>query len=870
MAKQIKRIGALLLAFAMILTMGFPSNSYAKTVKKTCVTRAYMLQQVEKLIGATETSEDITKVKDVKKGTSEYRIMSIALNAGLVKADKNQKLYPNRKATNNYVATVLGKVCETSTKEMLGKKNASAKLTKTGLKKYLQTRFPNVILESDATVTKGNVVINKPVTLSNAEIKGNLIIGDGVADKEVILNNVNVSGKLVVRGGGENSIIITGTSDISEIVVRQVNNNVSIKVRGDAKVSLVYINDGSNDVNIVGEVGTVNVAGKDLKVTLKEATVGSLTVDSKAKNSVVVTDKDSTIKEVNLNAAGTKIEGEGKVETVNVNANDTTVTVKDAQINTKEGVTLPKTGDKTDASDDNKKDDAKDDNGASSGGTSGGASGGSAGESTTPSTPDTPQVSTDARFADGYPIIKLDKESGSVSVNYKLKGGVASEEHPAEIYNLVSTANASFEATTESVIHGHLGVVSDKKHDIIYTEYSDYLKITDAEEHTVKYNIDSDGYDDGLVVYSVIDCNGVKSATPVREYFDSDTNGSFVRNSVSTEYGVFYSADSAKELYVYFYSVLNANKIPNPSTFSIVKGYENPQVVDGYSVEKAEIKVINNHSSYMKITLNKEIQNTDEEWYFKYKANGTNDIQDIYGNKCDKFSNEIIKASTDLEKVIRSGDGKYLHFDAPVSVYVDDYDKFYEDIDIYVNDKKVDRQNVSMGVSFRSLSVDVRYNGGDIPNKVELKTASGRVLYNAGHGSLVNLSTTTIGTDKEYIFDSASYNEEDGLVLYVSGISSMEDFNYYFVAGCNFEVKVGEHTYCLRGTLRRTQKDGRYCFICDAFALKHIDLSGKETVQIRYNPSMNEDNWEYESGRISYKSGKLMPASNYITVSVNK
>ena len=69
---------------------------------------------------------------------------------------------------------------------------------------------------------KGNVIINKPVTLNDAKITGDLVIGDGVADKEVVLNNVTVTGKTIVRGGGENSIIITGTSDISDMVRKSV------------------------------------------------------------------------------------------------------------------------------------------------------------------------------------------------------------------------------------------------------------------------------------------------------------------------------------------------------------------------------------------------------------------------------------------------------------------------------------------------------------------------------------------------------------------------------------------------------------------------------------------------------------------------
>ena len=134
MNNKLKKIVALCLAFAMVATVVLPESAYAKT-KKTAnyVTRAYVLQQVEKLIGATQTSDDVIQIKDVKKSSPYYKTMSIAVNAGLVKPDSNQKLHPTKKATNKYVASVLAKISETSTKNVLGKKTAATKLTKKSL-----------------------------------------------------------------------------------------------------------------------------------------------------------------------------------------------------------------------------------------------------------------------------------------------------------------------------------------------------------------------------------------------------------------------------------------------------------------------------------------------------------------------------------------------------------------------------------------------------------------------------------------------------------------------------------------------------------------------------------------------------------------
>lgn len=363
------------------------------------------------------------------------------------------------------------------------------------------------------------------------------MIGDGVADKEVVLNNVTVTGKTIVRGGGENSIIITGTSDISDMVIRQVNNKVSIKVKGDAKVRMVYINDGSNDVNIVGTVGIVNIVGENLKVTLTDAVVNTLIVADTAKNAVVEADKNSSIKEATLNAAGTKIQGEGKVEAINVNANDTVVTVKDAKINVKDNVTPPKTNADNNSqttTDTNISNDNNSGGGSSSGGssTSGGSTSG--GSSENPSTPDVPKVNyvTDSRFADGYPKVVTDKENQKITITYKLKDGVASEEKPAKIYNLVTDYNTNWDATTEAVLHGHLGVVNEQTHETVSTEYYDFLKITDAKEYAVEYKLMDHVISDGLTTYSVIDCDGKVSDTPTKIAFDRDTATSVVKNTV--------------------------------------------------------------------------------------------------------------------------------------------------------------------------------------------------------------------------------------------------------------------------------------------------------------------------------------------------
>ena len=91
MNNKLKKIVALCLAFAMVATVVLPESAYAKT-KKTAnyVTRAYVLQQVEKLIGATQKRDDVKQIKEFKKSRPNYKTMSIAVNAGVEKPDRNQ------------------------------------------------------------------------------------------------------------------------------------------------------------------------------------------------------------------------------------------------------------------------------------------------------------------------------------------------------------------------------------------------------------------------------------------------------------------------------------------------------------------------------------------------------------------------------------------------------------------------------------------------------------------------------------------------------------------------------------------------------------------------------------------------------------
>ena len=157
-----------------------------------------------------------------------------------------------------------------------------------------------------------------------------------------------------------------------------------------------------------------------------------------------------------------------------------------------------------------------------------------------------------------------DKENQKITITYKLKDGVASEEKPAKIYNLVTDYNTNWDATTEAVLHGHLGVVNEQTHETVSTEYYDFLKITDAKEYAVEYKLMDHVISDGLTTYSVIDCDGKVSDTPKKIAFDRDTATSVVKNTVYVS--DVYINKAKDTVYLYLRSELDQTTVTSAST----------------------------------------------------------------------------------------------------------------------------------------------------------------------------------------------------------------------------------------------------------------------------------------------------------------
>lgn len=903
MKKKSSKLISFALSLAMVITFMMPVNAYAGTAKKY-VTREYALKQIEKLLGATTQAESVSADDIGKAGSSVYKTMSIAVNAGLVTPNSDNELNPKTKATYRYVSNALAKVLETDASSLCSKKSISKKLTKSSLSSFLSKKFPTTITSSKTTVKKGNAVINKPLTVSNKTVKGNLVIGDGVGTGEVTLDNVKVTGKLIVRGGGENSIILKGSSSVSQISVRQVNNNVSIKIKDDSKVQMIYINDGSNDVNIVGTVGTVNVVGKDLNVSLTGAKVENLNVTS--DNVKVTVDKDSTVATATLAADGTSVTGEGKVDTVDVKANNTTVTVPTEKINVDEGISQPKTTDDSDSGKDNNQNQPSDNNNtntdtnnntsgntgsdsSSSGSGSSSSGSGSGGGSSSSGSGDSGNTGsettyTDDRFAAGYPQLKTDKSTGTLTVVYKLKDGVATADHPADIYNVITTGNYKLEADTEAVMHGHVGVTSDVYHPEYSASKYDYLEITDSEEHSLVYNFKDEGLTSqmGLSIYSVIDCNGVKSEKPTVVTLDPDTTQGTITNSIEA-----YSAylnNAGDKIYLYLSGAVDTSTVSGSAIY-----FEVDKNDKEYSkVLKADAVTTDIDTMYdmycIELTLSEPISLDGDVSLDDYKLSYTGDtINGVTGGSdtLEAFHGQWILKADSAEGYI-SDDGTYLYVYVPISTNMTNIKNNSSDFKYPYYKLSIGDKTLEYGQDFTPIfsTYDMMFYihlSEAVSDKAEISitNSNGGSLYDAaGDETKGTISVSTLKKDGATgsIITGAEYNKSsNSLKIDLSDAN----ISFYSNAGCNYKLEVDGKEYLIRGFGRISRYDEttqsyvetKYLKFTED-NLKHIpDLKNAKEIKVKYDPQPTGTN-SREFGRLGFASGKPAEATEYINVTI--
>lgn len=311
------------------------------------ITRAEIASVISKAFAATEIGY-IGNYQDVAYTSWYYEAMQKVVNMGLFTGDNNFKLNPEAPITREEVAVVITKAFElesTGTNSLdkfvdsdlvsewakpyvsalvenkimsgdnLGRLNPKGNITRAEFAQIMQNVAKSYVTEA-GTLTEsynGTVVVRVPgVTMKDLTVNGDIVVADGVGDGEFTLDGVTVDGDVIVRGGGINSIVLKNKAKING---RFIFNNPNRRTRV-----------ASNDVTLPELIVKSSV--------ILDADCTNVTVEEKA---TVEVRKD--VKNMEINAADSKVIGSGKIEKATVNANDVEVNVVGTKVTVAEGVT---------------------------------------------------------------------------------------------------------------------------------------------------------------------------------------------------------------------------------------------------------------------------------------------------------------------------------------------------------------------------------------------------------------------------------------------------------------------------------------------------------------------------------------------------
>ena len=212
----------------------------------------------------------------------------------------------------------------------------------------------------------GNVTITSPgVTLRDTTISGDLYISGGVGLGGILLENVNVLGRIIVSGTGESeagdaSVVMRNVTADEMLVDNMKNQYVTIRADGITDIARTtvrtsaYLEDNNTDdkglmhITLDGEDGIhLDLAGRIKEVVNKtpgstvqvaKGSVQKLTVDEDAVNSGVQLDRNTEVKELNLDVA-TNVTGQGDIGKLNINAPGSNVAMLPDDIYIRPGIT---------------------------------------------------------------------------------------------------------------------------------------------------------------------------------------------------------------------------------------------------------------------------------------------------------------------------------------------------------------------------------------------------------------------------------------------------------------------------------------------------------------------------------------------------
>ena len=224
--------------------------------------------------------------------------------------------------------------------------------------------------------TFGNVTITSPgVTLRDTVVSGDLYITAGVGLGDVKLENVTVLGRIIASGTGSSeggaSILLRNVTADELLVDNLQGNEVSVRADGITEIgsttvrTSAYIEDntpeglGLHMISLEGESYPEGEEPEDwepIKLTLAgrieevvnrtpgstvhaaAGTIAKLTVDEAAEGSSVIIDRNTVVKELNLDTA-TTVTGEGDIDKLVVNAPGCVVEMLPDEIVIRPGIT---------------------------------------------------------------------------------------------------------------------------------------------------------------------------------------------------------------------------------------------------------------------------------------------------------------------------------------------------------------------------------------------------------------------------------------------------------------------------------------------------------------------------------------------------
>ncbi len=372
------------------------------------LTRAEMATILVRAFGATETAT-ISKYKDVKKDAWYYDDMAIAVKMGIFTGD-GTLMYPDNFITreeamvvlsrafgivtdntsnlNNYTdSNLVSSWAEESVSAMISSGYITGHNQKINPKSYISRKDFAVIMDRmvevyesddgtfDADVTGSLMLRADDVYLKNNTISGNVIIGDGALDGDISITNTSIKGDLIVRAGGVETITIGRGTTIDDIIITKPDGDVRIFMENGVSVNDVFILSGEEDVIIEGSefdnleirsttpvflintnVTTTDIYAREVELVTDIYTdINRVNIKETAEEVLVEALEDSDITAIYTYGIETTVEGDGRVESVRVFANDATISTAGTNVRVDDDIEGTKVGKYTVAEGDDQK-----------------------------------------------------------------------------------------------------------------------------------------------------------------------------------------------------------------------------------------------------------------------------------------------------------------------------------------------------------------------------------------------------------------------------------------------------------------------------------------------------------------------------------